>query len=339
MKNKNFYLILLSFVVLAAASWLLWQKVNPKSTIDTEDRKFAIEDARDVHKIFMVKRGADPITLERKGDDWFVNGRYKVFRSPISNLLDAMTGMTIKSIPPKAAYEGIMKDLSEIGLKVEIYGKNDKKLKTYYVGGVTNDETGVYFLMDGYRQPYIMHLNKRQSNIRHRFDIALDDWRDRSLVPLDPEEISGVTVSYPYKPEASFTIRQIENSYKLSTPAAPDQFQAEVKSKFLRSYIENLCIAQTENFQNKNPERAEIARMIPFCRIAVGRTGGQDSLIVSLYPINEETVKPVDLSPEFLSRKKFFRFFANRSDGDFLILQIQQISAILKEYGELSKGD
>ncbi len=339
MKNKNFYLILISFIVLASASWFLWRKINPKSTIDTADRKFAIEDARDIHKIFLAKRGADPITLERKQDIWYVNGKYRVFKSPINNLLDAMTGLSIKSIPPKSAYEGIMKDLAEVGLKVEIYGKNDEKLKTYYIGGVTNDETGVYFLMDGYRQPYIMHLNKKQSNIRHRYDIALDDWRDRSLVPLDPAEITGVEVSYPYQPESSFVIRQIENSYKLSIPGSSDQHLDGVKSKFLRSYIENLCIAQTENFQNRNPERNEIAQMIPFCRIAAGRTGGQDSLIVSLYPINEETEKPVDLSPEFLNRKKFFRFFANRSDGDFLILQIQQISSILRNLEEMKKGE
>jgi hypothetical protein len=78
--------------------------------------------------------------------------------------------------------------------------------------------------------------------------------------------------------------------------------------------------------------RSLISTKIPWCRIAIKSTNLPDSLILSFYPINEEKEEPIDLSPEYLASKKFFRLFVNRSDGDFLLLQINQASAVLKNF-------
>lgn len=339
MKINRTILFILLFVVVGAALWYTLQRHKSKSTINTEDRKFAIENTEDIHKIFLAKKGSDPITLERGERAWLVNQRYRAFSSAIDNLLDVMSKLSIKSIPPRAAYEVIMKDFADVGLKVEAYNATGKLLKSYYIGGVTNDETGVYFLMDGYRQPYAMHLNKRQSNIRHRYDIALDDWRDRSLIPLRSDEIEAVEIQFPYNPVQSFRIQKIGGEYKLSSAARPDQLEKTPSQTFIKSYIENLSLAPTEAFQNKNPAKELTASWLPYLRIAVKSKIQTDSLIVNLFPINEEKEQPVDLSAEFLARGRFFRFYANRSDGDFLILQIQQILPILKTLDQMRKEE
>ncbi|MBK9631375.1 MAG: DUF4340 domain-containing protein [Saprospiraceae bacterium] len=338
MKNRTFYLIALLFVVLGFASWWLITRSDKKVSSNTADRQFAIENEDDIHKIFMVRKGGQAIQLEKKEGVWYVNDRYIAFLNPIQNLMYALTKVSVKSIPPKAAYEVIMKDLSEVGLKVEIYGKDQEKLKTYYVGGVTDDETGVYFLMEGSRQPYIMYLDKKVANVRQRYELALDDWRDRALIPLRPEDISGIKVEYPYEPERSFIIEQTENKYKLISIAHPESNTEMVKSKFLRSYVDNIPLAMIEAYKNTHPAKTQISAKTPYCRISVARQGVVDSFFVNLYPVNEEQEEPVDLTPEFLKQRKFFRFFANRSDGDFLIMQIQQIDMILKDYQDMIKG-
>lgn len=83
------------------------------------------------------------------------------------------------AIPPKPSYDLIIRDFGSFGLKTQIFGKNDEILKTYYIGGVTNDESGVYFMMEGSKQPYVVSLNKGVSNIRARYDIAAIDWREK----------------------------------------------------------------------------------------------------------------------------------------------------------------
>ncbi|MBK9271707.1 MAG: DUF4340 domain-containing protein [Saprospiraceae bacterium] len=338
MNNKTLYILTALFILLGIAAWWITTHSDSKSSIDTADRQFAIEDENEVYKIFMVRKGGKPIQLEKKNGEWYVNDRYKAFINPVQNLLYAMSHISIKSIPPKPAYEVIMKDFSEIGLKVEIYGKNQNKLKTYYIGGVTDDETGVYFLMDGYRQPYIMHLDKKVSNVRQRYELALDDWRERAMIPVKPEDISTLEVSYPYEPERSFRISQVENKYNIQSLGALSISTSHVKSKFLRSYLENIPLAMIEAYKNLHPAKDSIPLLTPYCRIRITKSSAVDTFSLSLYPVNDHLDAPVDLSPEFLSQRNFFRFFVHRSDGDFMMTQIQQIDMILKDFQDMIKG-
>ncbi|HRG33800.1 MAG TPA: DUF4340 domain-containing protein [Saprospiraceae bacterium] len=335
MKQRNTLIWLLIFICLGGLSWYFLNYKNSKTSIDTSDREFAVKDIDQVTKIFLAKKNGEPITLEKINRKWYVNKKYLAFNNTIENLLDVLQKVSLKSIPPRAAYPVIMNDIASIGLKVEIYTTSDKPFKTYYVGGVTEDESGVYFLMDNARQPYVMHLDKLNSNIRHRYDIKLEDWRDRSLVPMEKENLSGVSVDYPYEPSSSFLITKSGNGLKLAKGQTPNEFVQNMNQKILDSYFENLLIAQTEAFENTNPLRSQISTKIPWCRIAIKSTNLPDSLILSFYPINEEKEEPIDLSPEYLASKKFFRLFVNRSDGDFLLLQINQASAVLKTFQEL----
>ncbi|MCC7026484.1 MAG: hypothetical protein IT265_05990 [Saprospiraceae bacterium] len=332
MKSKSILILVALFGVLGAASYFVIQNKNTKSTIDTSDRAFAIKDIESVHKIFMTSKKSQSITLEKINNQWIVNGKYKAFANPIKNLLEAIQYVTILSIPPKEAYSYIMNDLATIGLKVEIYGPNNTPLKTYYIGGVNDDESGVYFLMDNARQPYTMYMNRGTSNIRHRYEIPLDDWRDRSLFAIPSSEIEGIDVQFPHDPLASFRISKTGKQFQMFANSTEIK---TISSKKIESYVGLFETVNTEAFENLNENRSMISTMLPYCRIGIKQKDKQDSLIVSLYPINDNVDQLVDLSPEFLNQKKFFRFFANRSDGDFLILQYSQIASVLKTQQEL----
>ena len=336
MKQKNTLLWLLIFVILGGLSWYFVKYKNNKTSIDTADREFAVKDIDQVTKIFLAKKDGEPITLEKIENQWYVNQKCKAFPNAIENILDVIQKVSLKSIPPRPSYPSIMNDLASIGIKVEIYTNSNKPFKTYYIGGVTGDETGVYFLMDNARQPYVMHLDKLNSNIRHRYDIKLQDWRDRSLVPLEKKQLAGVSVDYPYDPSSSFLITSSGNELKLAQGQNPNTFIQNINQKILDSYFENLLIAQTEAFENTNPLRSQISTYLPWCRIAIKTNNKPDSLILSFYPINEENEQPIDLSSAYLAKKNFFRLFVNRSDGDFLLLQFNQASAVLKTFQDLN---
>jgi hypothetical protein len=56
---------------------------------------------------------------------------------------------------PKTAYDNVIKGLSTEGIKVEVYGRDGKKKKVFYVGGSSVNNTGTNMMMEGAKQPYI----------------------------------------------------------------------------------------------------------------------------------------------------------------------------------------
>ena len=104
-----------------------------------------------------------------------------------------------------------MRDLRETaadGIKVEIYDLQGKAMKTYYIGGITNDEHGTIMIMEGSEQPYVMHVPSFIGSLRVRYLVKEDEWRDRAVFNEKPEEVQEIKVEYPQQKSESFILEK-----------------------------------------------------------------------------------------------------------------------------------
>ncbi|MBK8451565.1 MAG: DUF4340 domain-containing protein [Saprospiraceae bacterium] len=339
MKKFSIWWLLLLFIALGGTSWYLIRNRSDKTSIIMADRDFAVKKIKDIYKIFLADRSKEPITLEKREDGWYVNNKYKANPNSIKNLLETIRDIRMQSIPSKGHVKGIMEGLAVYGIKVEIYGEEDELLKTYYVGGPTQTEYGTYFYMEHGAQPYAMEIPHFVGNVRERYDLSFNDWRDRSVLDLEVATIEEVSVEYPNQSDASFVLRKTENQYSLFDFADQNTKLLAPGKQFVKNYLENFKGIGAEAIQNENPNKAEYSSLQPFCVLSIKTIGQKEPLSLKFIPIETDSlgIAVKDVQNRQLKRGSFFRMHVVRSDGDFLLVQYPNVEVLFKTKQDFMK--
>ena len=203
--KKYKYIIRMSIVIvlLVFAIYLYYTKTH--TTIRKELRNFDIEDTYVVTKIFMVDKSNAQVTLERKDGYWTVNNKYIARKDAIDMLLKTMHRIDVRYPVSKSAHNTCVKNLAVKSTKVEIY-QGRKLVKTYFVGGPTQDQRGTYMLLEKSSKPFIMHIPGFSGYLSTRYFIDEALWRSPAIFRYKFNEISSVTVENPQSPEKSFKV-------------------------------------------------------------------------------------------------------------------------------------
>ncbi|RME98513.1 MAG: DUF4340 domain-containing protein, partial [Bacteroidetes bacterium] len=251
-------------ILLGGGAFLLWQNrdTGPARTVVGWDREFKVP-AQDVYKIFLADRHGNTTTLTRTKNNWMYNGTYPARHDAVENLLDAISRIELAYVPPHSAVPQMVKSLATRGIKVEVYGKNDKLLKTYYIGGATSQEDGVYVIMEGSEQPYVAHIPDWAGNLRFRYNLVGDDWRSRQLFLVDPAQVQKVSIEYPKQKSKSFRLEKgaepaVIPYYPLASSAAADIDPAKIDQ-----FLSRLDQVFMTRFFNYGQERDSILKLIP----------------------------------------------------------------------------
>lgn len=331
MKKYSFWLLVVLFALLSGFVWYLYEHKSDQISLLMADRDFAIKDSKRIHKVFIANRSTEPITLEKKEGVWFVNGKYKANPNSMNNLLQTLQDIRLQAIPSKGHIKGIMEGIAVHGIKVEVYGEDEEILKTYYVGGSTISEYGTYYYMEHGNQPYIMELPHFVGNVRERFDLNLNDWRDRSVVDIEGSRIEEVSLEYPDDPNASFILRKQENQFELY-----DFVHQQIKlntpgQKLVNSYLEHFKGIGAEAIQNSNPKRKEYSSLKPFCILGIKESGNKAPLVLRFIPIATDSfgIANPEVRPIQMTRGQIFKLHVDRSDGDFLMVQYPVVEPLL----------
>jgi hypothetical protein len=215
-KNK----ILLAILVVIASVTLYMISRNTGSTIRDELKDFAVKDTSKISKIFLADRNGNSVILERSAkNEWLLNGKYEPKPDFLNLLMDCFYSMRVKNKVAKSAYNNVIKMLSSTGIKCEIYfEENDKPIKTYYVGGQTEDALGTYMMLENSASPFIMEIPGFNGYLTPRYSVSEDAWRITSLFRIQLKDLNSVTVSYLNFPEKSFALKNNNNRFTLHTP-------------------------------------------------------------------------------------------------------------------------
>ncbi len=324
--------LLVGFLVLGSV--LLYALYNPNDAATdrlNQERTFAVKNTDQIAKVFIAFRDGETVTLKREGAIWRYNGRYVARANAIDNLLDAIRRVEIKFKPAKAAVPLMVRSLAADGIKVEIYDQKNKLLRAYYVGGATQDERGTFVINEGYNQPYVAHLPGWEGNLRFRYSLQGEDWRDISIFQENLEQIQRVTVEYPKQKNKSFRLEKTGNGYTV-TPfySITPQINRPIKPGKTSAFLIGFEHLQAEGFENGSPARDSVSRLVPFTIISTEDQQGNKKW-VKLYPIINQAIDDPKTGKQ-LGNLSVDRYFAETNTGDFLLVQDRVFRKILWGY-------
>ncbi len=235
-------------------------KIGKRATIK-ELRDFSIKDTARIDRIFMVDKENKIADLKQKEDNrWYVNDKYLAKNHSINVLLKTLHHMTIKNPVARSAEKNILKQLATKSIKVEVYD-GDEILRTYYIGGVTQDQTGTYALLEGSKKPFVVEIPGFRGYLSSRFFTEEIHWRTTRIFVYDESEIDEINVEIRRKPQQSFKVKVKKageyelfnrNNNKAQTfdTLAVRRFVKEFKFKHASRYMTNISDNQRDSIYN-----------------------------------------------------------------------------------------
>lgn len=330
--NRRTWLMVALFLLLGAGAFYALRQKNAQSgTRNSWDTEFAVDNPEDIHKIFLADRSGRTATLEREGDHWMYNGKYRARPTAVQTLMETLTRVKVYYVPPEAAKDNAVRDIAASGIKVELYNKAGKPLKVYYVGGVNNEESGTYMMMEGAKQPYVTHIPGFVGQLRVRFFLDEDSWRDRAVFSEKPEDIQSVSVEYPQQKSESFRLEKTgpaEYAVKpffSTTHRNPNPQRKGVPEAYLLEFESKIA----EAFETRNPRRDSVTALVPFAIVSVKKTDGTEKR-ARFWPVSVE--RTYDTKEIYVVR------YFTELNGDFLLTQEQVFSPIFRGYDFFFQG-
>lgn len=203
MKKTLLYVAFLG-ILIAGLYWVFGKQEG----FSEQESNFNIRDTGSIGKIFMASMRGDTILLERSSDGWTVNRNSRAMESPVNTLLTTLRQQVGKHPVPEKSHNMVVQALATTAIKVQVYDRQGKMLREFYVGGETKDYTGTYMLMSGAEHPFVVEIPGFQGYLTPRYGTDFLDWKDRSIFLLKKEDISRVSLQYPGEPLNSFVVNQ-----------------------------------------------------------------------------------------------------------------------------------
>lgn len=324
--KKNYWLVAIFLLMAGATAWYTLSGKKDSSKTLGWDRLFKVP-AEEVHKIFIAKRNGETTTLVREGDHWVYNGKWKASENAMENIMEVVTSLELQSVPPPAATPGIVKEMAARGIKVEIFGKGDKKLKAYYIGGVTADARGTCAIMDGSEQPMYVQIPQMLGQLRTRFELEGDAWRDRHIFEYKPEQIKAISVEYPQQRNLGFKLSLSGGNWDVKPfyDNVPPINRA-VSPGRVEGYLVGYGSLLAEAINNDYPKKDSVRNMVPFSVITV--TNNKDEVRkASFYPTYRADKNTGERRSEVVER-----YFTDTNAGDWFLTQHRVFEKVFWAY-------
>jgi hypothetical protein len=325
MRRETIYLV---FVFLILGLVFLFIQYKNKPLVDS-DRTFHIEEKHRIHEIFITHRDGEQVKLRKKGAFWTLNETYRANPNIMENLLDAIARIQIKYVPPQAAVPGIINDLAKNGILVEIFDSRHKKIMGYYVGGSTVDERGTHIIREDSDLPFVGELAGWEGNLRFRFRMKGNEWRDKTIFEYKVADIAGVALTYPKQQLASFQLTQKNGTFRLTSPTSLRKPTILSTSKGI-AYLQGFEKLGAEAFETKNPYRDSIENSIPFVVVNIKEKEGKNRQL-KIWPIY-----PLHTTAEGIAIKNkagtVERYFAGDETGEFYLIQDRVFRKIFRGF-------
>jgi Domain of unknown function (DUF4340) len=334
---KNTLILLLVLLLLGGVAYMSAkkEKAELKTSVAADDRKFAIKDIDNIGKIFWADRKGKSNTLTRtKGSkDWVLNGKYKARLFAVETMLSTFKNVEMAFIPPQNSIPNIVETLGAHGIKVEVYDFDNNKMKSFYVGGTTNDEEATYLIMEGAEQPYAMKVPTMVGGLRSRFTLDLEEWRDKDIIDIPIKDITYVSVEYPMQKNKSFILEKTAGAYSVrpfyeTTPKKTTPLIKGIADTYLSTYESFIA----ENFINSHKHRDSISQMLPFAILTVKDKKG-DAQSIRFHPLRNLGADGLPLKDAKVTDDTAVeRYHADHSRGDYYLIQQRLIGKAFWDY-------
>lgn len=285
MKSNLLLPLLLLILLGGTAFFYLSEKSSTNSKSEDGDWVMHVENPDDIHRIFIADRQGGKADIRRGDTYWIYNNKYNANPNVVDNVLDAVTRVRLQSRPAQAAIPNMIKTLSTKSTKVVLYDKNDKILKSFYVGGVTPNELGTFMILEDSDNPYIMEIPMAHVSLKQRFFTGDEKWRDKTLLEYEPKEILAISAEYPKRKNKSFKLTKNNKTWKVE-PYYPTtkKIEKELNTDLVETYLKEFKKLGAETFESRENFIKRESNQREFCILRmVLKDGSQEE--IHFYPI------------------------------------------------------
>ncbi|MEO6130399.1 MAG: hypothetical protein ABIQ02_01030, partial [Saprospiraceae bacterium] len=317
------YILAGALILIAGLALYFWKnKKDSSANIDRTESNFAIEDINTIGRIIITSKTGDRSDLKRVGEHWTINDTHTARQTSIDHLLKGINRQHLDHIPNNAATENILTSIAVNGIHVEILDRGGKELLNYYVGGVTQDERGTFFLKEGQSQPYCLIEPGFEGGLRARYALQPTDWRDVHFWMENNEAIDTLKVNYPNQREHSFVIFKKGNEYSVNPLYSTTPRKTGPVTNKIRSYLTTLSQLACEDILTAAAEKDSILRMTPFMDMTIIYKDKTSSL--RFFPAGKPSTS--EFSPPIN------RYFIDYPEHDFMIGQHEVMKGAFRSY-------
>src|SRR5690606_37932259 len=121
---------------------------------------------------------------------------YRPAPNAFDNLMVTLQQVRARNRVPKASIPSVLRGIGAIGVKVELYDINNKKIRTYYIGGPADGGTGTFAVVEGAEIPYVVYIPNFTGTIDTRFTPKEVNLRDKAFVRVNASDIESIKVEY-----------------------------------------------------------------------------------------------------------------------------------------------
>ena len=340
MNKTILYVVLL--MILGIGVWYFI--FSDKNSFGAGEADFRVKDTAGIYKIFLADKRGRSILLQRESDGWRLNNEHPALRSSINNLLTTLASQDAMRPVADNIHNLVVKDLAASGIKVELYGKNDKPMRIFYVGGQVGADAGSYMLMEGAEKSYVVQIPGFQGYLTPRYSTEFKDWRDRTVFAVPADQLQTVSLQYVHEDENlnSFVINRVSDE-EFDVQVDPSLTQGKILNKRRVSvYTKYFGWVNCEGFLNGAPGLDSIIASAPKrCILEVADKKGRKQHVEIFWMRQDQRSKNLDTpdpqTPEGFDSDRFYATMNNFKDT--MIIQRVSFDKILRRAFEFYEED
>lgn len=281
-----------------------------RETIETD---FAISRPEQINSIEIFHRGVKDQILEKSDGSWILNQKYKIRSDAMDNILRILPDLKVLYYPPKTAWENMERAIREEGVKLVFKDGSGRLIKSFSLGGTTNDERGTYAILEGAAKPYVIHVPGFEGSLANRFNMTEAEWRDRMIFHEKKEELQKLIIRYPAQPSMGF---ELEKQGELWVLFNSSHIKVNTSPALIQSYLDDYDRVGAESIENEYRYIPQVLASAPHAVIEWHSRDGSVRTI-KFYPVMNEGQTGVD------------RFYVY--DGrDFFLAQMRILQKIFR---------
>lgn len=333
------YLIILALLGLGIYFFILRKNDNP---FGASEAGFNFKDTAAIGKLFLATTNGEAITVERKNNDWLLNGQYKALPSTVHMVLGTLATQAALYPITKNGYDLAVRTLAADGIKVEVYDKAGKKMAAFYVGASSVGGTGTNMLMEGAKMPYVVQTPNFTGDLRSRYTTNFRDWRDRTVFNIPAKDIKNVSVQYTGKPINSFTISRENNTYTVKGDSQVTHNLGKLNTGRVSRYMNYFTNINCEGYLNGMQDIDSLLKMTQK-RATIDvetMTGIKQHADIYWMPVNRRSRNRLTANADVPDDYDADRMFAvTNNNKDTIQIQMQTFNKIFRNCFEFYQED
>ena len=261
------------FIVIGLFLLILFRSRSPFGKTNSS---FASEPREEITRIELLENGKR-LTLEKKDENWFINGKHEARKSGILFILRILKEIKIKSTVSSELFESEISGKNIIPVKVKVYERR-RLLKSFLVYKTGSNAYGNIMKIKQSSKPFIVYVPGYEGDIGSGFTVNELFWQPYTVFNLLPSEIASVKLENMSDTASSFSIINNNQHYFLS--GAEGRLNGWDSSLIVR-YISYFAWVPFESwaFNIGEAEKKSIEAQKPLYRFTVVTTTGRKSVL------------------------------------------------------------